>query len=67
MLTFMVKHELLCVVSAWRYVEADSFEDALEKVKNIETVTCSGDGDHEIIEDRQILSLEVIALDRKQP
>jgi hypothetical protein len=49
---YAVRHLVLCEVSVWRTIEVETFEDALEKMRSLVTVTSSGGGaDYEIVHD----------------
>ena len=58
---YNVKHLMLCEVSVWRTIEAETFEDALEQVNSIVTVTgCNERGrDYEIVADLEVKSMQI--------
>lgn len=57
---FKVKHLLLCEVSTWRIVQAETFEDAMEQVKAIDTLTDTSTGaDYEIVHDVEIKAMSI--------
>ena len=57
---FKVKHLVLCEVSVWRTIQAESFEDAMAQVYKIETVTSTSTGaDYEIVHDVEIKALSI--------
>jgi hypothetical protein len=51
MALFKVEHTMLCEVNVWRVIEAKNFDQAMEIVKSIETVTDSSQCDYEIVSD----------------
>ncbi len=57
---YNVKHLMLCEVSVWRTIEAVSFEDAMEQVNAIVTVTSTESGaDYEITTDLDVKSMHI--------
>lgn len=57
---FKVKHLVLCEVSVWRTIQAESFEDAMAQVYKIDTVTSTTTGaDYEIVHDVEIKALSI--------
>ena len=56
---YKVEHLVLCEVSTERWIEAESMDEALVKVAGIETVTCSGECEYEIVSDRAVLSVSI--------
>ena len=57
---FSVRHLMLCEVSVWRTIEANTFEEALERTKLIDTVTATESGaDYEIVHDVGIKELTI--------
>lgn len=57
---FTVRHLMLCEVSVWRTIEAETFEKALEQTKLIDTVTATESGaDYEIVNDVSIKELSI--------
>jgi hypothetical protein len=57
---FKVKHLVLCEVSVWRTIQAESFEDAMAQVYKIDTVTSTSTGaDYEIVHDVEIKALSI--------
>lgn len=62
MKTYRVRHVVMCEVQAWSIVKAENFEQALAEVAKITIPTSSGNGyhyDHEIISDKQIISIKI--------
>lgn len=57
---YNVRHLMLCEVSVWRTIEAVSFEDAMEQVNSIVTVTSTDTGaDYEIVHDVDVKSMSI--------
>ena len=57
---YNVRHLMLCEVSVWRTIEAVSFEDAMEQVNAIVTVTSTDTGaDYEIVHDVDVKSMSI--------
>ena len=57
---YRVEHLMICEVSVWRTIEAKTFEDALEKIKSITTVTSTDTGaDYEIVYDMDVKSMRI--------
>ena len=57
---YNVKHLMLCEVSVWRTIEAETFEDAVAKVYEIGTVTATDTGaDYEIIHDVDVIEMNI--------
>jgi hypothetical protein len=51
---------MLCEVSVWRTIEAVSFEDAMEQINSIVTVTSTDTGaDYEIVHDVDVKSMSI--------
>jgi len=62
MKTFNVKQVVLCEVRVWSMVDAEHFNEALDKVAKIEHPTDRGNGyyyDHEVISDKEVISAEI--------
>lgn len=60
---FKVKHLVLCEVATQRIIEANSMEEALNKIASIHTVTatCDGDCDYQIVSDIKTLAVNIEA------
>jgi hypothetical protein len=59
---FRVKHVVVCEVSVWRTIEAESMEQAIGMVADIETVTSTATGaDYEIVNDIEIKAVSISA------
>ena len=57
---YNVRHLMLCEVSVWRTIEAETFEDALEQINAIVTVTSTELGaDYEIVADLDVKSMQI--------
>lgn len=56
---FRVDQLVLCEVKVWYNLEADTMEDALNKVAEIKTPTCAVDVDWEITSDQNIITTSI--------
>ena len=57
---YNVRHLMLCEVSVWRTIKAETFEDALEQINAIVTVTSTELGaDYEIVADLDVKSMQI--------
>ena len=57
---YNVRHLMRCEVSVWRTIEAETFEDALEQINAIVTVTSTELGaDYEIVADLDVKSMQI--------
>lgn len=54
---YMVKHTVICEVSAWRVIEAENYADALAKVAAIHTVTA--ESNYEIVNDLEVKQVSI--------
>lgn len=61
---YRVTHVVVCEVATYRTILAENFDDAMQKVAAIQTLTATGDGgDYEImsdIETKQMRITEVV-------